>query len=163
MYTTHQSFSSTQTALPMLRKPVARRRKLVRAVRPAPYRVTAPNSRGNGNGNPNSNSNSNSNSNGNGISPAVGQISLLDSTPIDIAVLDLMYFHGRLTSDGGAEWQSPSVHNLRGYGSGNIQRPLATWDPEDFESDFDRSCESRVAVCAMADADRRRFPMRALG
>jgi len=147
MYTTdHSAARAINASVPNSLTNTPRRRI---AVRPAPHRARAQHTRlADGR-------------------PAVAQVSFLDSTLVDIAVLDLMYFPGRLTNDGGPEWHSdrvsPSVGSIDGYGSGRAQRTLATWDPEDFESDFDRSCDSSVATCAMADADRRRFPMRAFG
>ncbi len=145
MYSTNQFFTPTSNVIPMLDKPVVRH-KPVRAVRPAAYRVTASNA-------PGSDSSKSDH-------PAAGHIGVLGSTLGDFALLGSLYFPGRLTCDGGSEWHSPAVRDIRDYRSGTIQRPLATWEPEDFESDFDRSCESSVAVSAMAHADSRRFPMR---
>ena len=148
MFTTNRSSSSIHAAVPLLPKRVGCRRKPVRAVRPASYCVTAPDARGTSN------------------RRAVPQVGFLASTLTDTPVRHLMYFPGRLTNDGRPEWypdRAPAVRSIDGYGSERVQRPLATWDPEDFESDFDRFCESSVSVCAMADANRRRFPMRAVG
>ena len=87
-------------------------------------------------------------------------------TDADIPAPDLVYFPGRLTSDAGPEWHSDRVsswvHNINGDRSGGERCTLASWDPEDFESDFDRLCDSTVAVCAIEDGQRRRSPLRDL-
>ena len=91
---------------------------------------------------------------------------LRESSNLDLASHELVYLPGRLTNDAGSDWYSDrassTVRSIRSNGSRDVQCPLATWDPEDFESEFDRLCDSTVAACTMEDGQRRRFPLRDL-
>lgn len=150
MHTNHQPAHVLGVgALKSLSKPVGRRPKLLRVARPGARRVSA---RATHIG---------------VIRPAGLLMKLHDSANVDIASLELVYFPGRLTNDAGTDWYSdraPStVHSIRSNGPRHVQCPLATWDPEDFESEFDRLCDNTVAACAIEDGQRRRFPLRDFG
>lgn len=149
MHTNHQPAHAFGVgALKFLSEPVGRRPKLRSVARPAPHRVSARITHV-------------------GATPAAGlPMKLRESSNLDLASHELVYLPGRLTNDAGSDWYSDrassTVRSIRSNGSRDVQCPLATWDPEDFESEFDRLCDSTVAACTMEDGQRRRFPLRDL-